>query len=110
GRRGGGGGGGGGGVGARGGGEVYRGRTFQTFGVTESGLDELVAGVVAPAEGRVSFRASFPEVSVRVVVHGEPAVARERLAVVGDRLRAAIGAGGSGGGAVRRRRKRGGLR
>ena len=41
---------------------------FQTFGITESGLDELVAGVVDPAEGRVSFRASFPEVSLRVVV------------------------------------------
>ena len=54
------------------GGDVYLARTFQTFGVTESGLDELVAGVVDPAEGRVSFRASFPEVSVRVVVHGEP--------------------------------------
>ncbi|HKA30181.1 MAG TPA: competence/damage-inducible protein A [Candidatus Binatia bacterium] len=82
------------------GGDVYLARTFQTFGVTESGLDELVAGVVDPAEGRVSFRASFPEVSVRVVVHGEPAVARERLAVVGDRLRAAIGAGCYGEGAV----------
>ena len=54
------------------GGDVYLARTFQTFGITESGLDELVAGVVDPAEGRVSFRASFPEVSVRVVVHGEP--------------------------------------
>ena len=68
--------------------------------MTESGLDELVAGVVDPAEGRVSFRASFPEVSVRVVVHGEPALARERLQVVGDRLRAAIGAGCYGEGAV----------
>jgi nicotinamide-nucleotide amidase len=82
------------------GGDVYLARTFQTFGVTESGLDELVAGVVDPAEGRVSFRASFPEVSVRVVVHGEPALARERLQVVGDRLRTAIGAGCYGEGAV----------
>jgi nicotinamide-nucleotide amidase len=73
------------------GGEVYLARTFQTFGVTESGLDELVAGVVDPAEGRVSFRASFPEVSVRVVVHGDPASAAARLATVGDKLRAAIG-------------------
>lgn len=82
------------------GGAVYLARTFQTFGVTESGLDELVAGVVDPSEGRVSFRASFPEVSVRVVVHGEPAVARERLATVGDRLRAAIGTYCYGEGAV----------
>jgi nicotinamide-nucleotide amidase len=82
------------------GGAVYLARTFQTFGVTESGLDELVAGVVDPSEGRVSFRASFPEVSVRVVVHGEPEVARQRLAVVGDRLRAAIGTGCYGEGAI----------
>jgi nicotinamide-nucleotide amidase len=73
------------------GGEVYLARTFQTFGITESGLDEAVAGVVDPAEGRVSFRASFPEVSVRVVVHGRPDTAAARLRVVGDRLRAAIG-------------------
>ncbi len=82
------------------GGAVYLARTFQTFGVTESGLDELVAGVVDPSEGRVSFRASFPEVSVRVVVHGEPDAARDRLAVVGDRLRAAIGPGCYGEGAI----------
>ena len=73
------------------GGDVYLARTFQTFGVTESGLDELVAGIVDPAEGRVSFRASFPEVSVRIVAHGEPGAAAERLATVGDRLRTAIG-------------------
>lgn len=73
------------------GGDVYLARVFQTFGVTESGLDELVAGVVNPADGRVSFRASFPEVSVRVVVQGEPAVAERRLGEVGDKLRAAIG-------------------
>src|SRR5262249_1967460 len=59
------------------GGEVYLARTFQTFGVSESGLDEMVAGVADPAEGRVSFRASFPEVSVRVVVHGPAAVAEQ---------------------------------
>jgi len=73
------------------GGEVHLARTFQTFGITESGLDEAVAGVVDPAEGRVSFRASFPEVSVRVVVHGEPDAAAARLRVVGDRLRDTIG-------------------
>ncbi len=73
------------------GGDVHLARVFQTFGVTESGLDELVAGVVPPEEGRVSFRASFPEVSVRVVVHGEPDEAATRLTVVGDRLRDAIG-------------------
>ena len=75
----------------RGGDDVYLARTFQTFGVTESGLDELVAGVVDPAEGRVSFRASFPEVSLRVVVHGRPDEAAARLERVAARLRERIG-------------------
>jgi nicotinamide-nucleotide amidase len=75
----------------RGGDEVYLGRTFQTFGLTESGLDEMVAGAVDPAEGRVSFRASFPEVSVRVVVHGRPAEAAARLDALAARLRGRIG-------------------
>ena len=73
------------------GGEVYLARTFQTFGISESGLDQLVAGVVDPAEGRISFRASFPEVSLRVVVHGTPEHAEAGLAAVGERLRARLG-------------------
>jgi nicotinamide-nucleotide amidase len=73
------------------GGEVYLARTFQTFGISESGLDQLVAGVVDPAEGRLSFRASFPEVSLRLVVHGTPEHAAERLAAVGDRLHERLG-------------------
>src|SRR5262249_42825847 len=85
---------------AQGGGEVYLARTFQTFGVSESGLDEMVAGVVDPAEGRVSFRASFPEVSVRVVVHGPAAIAEQRLAIVGERLRERLGACVYGGGST----------
>jgi nicotinamide-nucleotide amidase len=71
--------------------DVYLAHTFQTFGISESGLDELVAGVVDPAEGRVSFRASFPEVSVRVVVHGKPDDATSRLEAVAVRLRERLG-------------------
>ena len=82
------------------GGEVYLARVFQTFGVTESGLDELIAGVVSPAEGRISFRASFPEVSVRVVVHGQPAEAASRLEEVAARLRVRLGPCVYGEGAV----------
>jgi nicotinamide-nucleotide amidase len=73
------------------GGAVHLARVFQTFGITESGLDELVAGVVAPDEGRVSFRASFPEVSMRVVVHGDPDEARDRLARASGRVRERLG-------------------
>jgi nicotinamide-nucleotide amidase len=71
--------------------DVYLAHTFQTFGISESGLDELVAGVVDPAEGRVSFRASFPEVSVRIVVHGKPDDAASRLETVAARLRERLG-------------------
>jgi nicotinamide-nucleotide amidase len=82
------------------GGEVYLARVFQTFGITESGLDELIAGVVSPAEGRLSFRASFPEVSVRVVVHGQPAEAAKRIEEVAGRLRERLGPCVYGEGAV----------
>ncbi len=80
--------------------EVYLAHTFQTFGISESGLDELVAGVVDPAEGRLSFRASFPEVSVRVVVHGAADAAAARLAEVATRLRERLGPFCFGEGAV----------
>jgi nicotinamide-nucleotide amidase len=71
--------------------DVYLAHIFQTFGISESGLDELVAGVVDPADGRVSFRASFPEVSMRVVVHGTPDEAAKRLDAVAVRLRERLG-------------------
>jgi nicotinamide-nucleotide amidase len=73
------------------GGDVYLARVFQTFGLSESGLDEIVAGVVDPAEGRLSFRASFPEISLRVVVHGSPEEAGRRLEQVAARLRERLG-------------------
>lgn len=57
-----------------GGGERVGQRTFQTFGISESGLDEVIAGIAG--EGRWSFRANFPEVSVRVTVRGGDVEAR----------------------------------
>jgi nicotinamide-nucleotide amidase len=80
--------------------DVYLAHTFQTFGISESGLDELVAGVVSPNEGRVSFRASFPEVSVRVVVRGQPDEAQARLDAVATRMREKLGEYCYGEGAV----------
>ncbi len=71
--------------------DVYLAHTFQTFGISESGLDELVAGVVDAAEGRVSFRASFPEVSMRVVVHGKPDEAATQLETAAARIRERLG-------------------
>src|SRR5262249_7215305 len=71
----------------RGADEVYLSHVFQTFGISESALDELVAGCVAPEEGRIAFRAAFPQISVRLTVHGEPANEAERLQELAARLR-----------------------
>jgi nicotinamide-nucleotide amidase len=70
---------------------VYLSHVFQTFGISESALDELVAGCVAPEEGRIAFRAAFPQISVRLTVHGPPAVAPQRLEQLTARLRERIG-------------------
>ncbi len=74
----------------RGGGEVFLSRTFQTFGISESGLDELVAGTVREDEGRLAFRASFPQISMRVTVRGQAQEAEARLAELSNRIRAHI--------------------
>ena len=44
---------------------VYAVRVFQTFGMSESALDEAVAGLIEPEEAKVSFRATFPQISLR---------------------------------------------
>jgi nicotinamide-nucleotide amidase len=62
-------------------------RTFQTFGISESGLDEVIAGI--PGEGRWSFRANFPEVSVRVTVRGDDI--ETRLAAFGREVHTRLG-------------------
>ncbi len=76
---------------ARGSNEVYLSHTFQTFGISESALDELVTGSVTPEEGRIAFRAAFPQISVRLTVHGQPADAPPRLEQLAARLRERIG-------------------
>jgi nicotinamide-nucleotide amidase len=71
--------------------DVYRSHTFQTFGISESALDELVAGAVDPALGRVAFRAAFPQISVRVTVHGRPGEVDARLSDAAGRMRERVG-------------------
>jgi len=45
-------------------------RTFSTFGLSESRLDELLAGVVSADEARLAFRAAFPRIQARLTVSG----------------------------------------
>jgi nicotinamide-nucleotide amidase len=67
--------------------DEYCSHSFQTFGISESALDELVAGAVDPAEGRIAFRAAFPQISVRVTVHAPPREVEARLTAAADKLR-----------------------
>ncbi len=71
---------------------VYVSRVFQTFGISESALDEMVAGIVPAEAGRLSFRAAFPMISVRLTVRGQPAEASRLLDEYGQRLRERLGA------------------
>jgi len=75
---------------ARGKDEVFLSHTFQTFGISESALDELVAGAVTETEARVAFRAAFPQVSVRLTVEDRPDLARARLPQLVARMRERI--------------------
>jgi nicotinamide-nucleotide amidase len=72
-------------------GDVFLTRTFQTFGISESGLDELVSGTVSEDEGRLAFRASFPQISMRVTVRGKANEVEAKLEELSNRVRARIG-------------------
>ncbi len=69
----------------------YRSHTFQTFGISESALDETVAGVLDPETTRLAFRAAFPQISVRVSVHGPPEVVEGQLADAAAKIRESLG-------------------
>jgi nicotinamide-nucleotide amidase len=75
----------------RGADDVYLSHTFQTFGISESALDELVAGAVAAEEGRLAFRAAFPQISVRLTVQGKPDAVGARLELLSGRMRERLG-------------------
>jgi competence/damage-inducible protein CinA-like protein len=74
-----------------GGNDTYLSHEFQTFGISESALDELVAGAIEPSVGRVAFRAAFPQISVRVTVHGPAGAVEARLHDAARCLRERIG-------------------
>jgi len=75
----------------RGSNEVYLSHVFQTFGISESALDELVAAAAVPEDARIAFRAAFPQISVRLTVHGAPEAVPQRLAQFAAQLRQHIG-------------------
>jgi nicotinamide-nucleotide amidase len=69
---------------------VYAVRTFQTFGISESALDEAVMGLIKPEEAKVSFRASFPQISLKIRVEGAPDEVEGRLEGLSKRVREKI--------------------
>jgi nicotinamide-nucleotide amidase len=67
-------------------------RTYSTFGLTESKLDELLAGAVSPDEARLAFRAAFPRIQARLTVTGAPGDDLEgRLDALEARVRERLG-------------------
>jgi nicotinamide-nucleotide amidase len=71
--------------------DLYVSRSFQTFGMSESALDEAVGRVIRPEEARVAYRASFPQISVRLTVKDTPERAQARVDALSERVRAALG-------------------
>ena len=65
-------------------------RIFQTFGMSESALDEAVKGLIKPGEARVGLRASFPQISLRLTVEGKPGEAERKLEELAVRVRSRI--------------------
>ena len=70
--------------------KVYAVRIFQTFGMSESALDEAVAGLIKPEEAKVSFRASFPQISLKIRVEGQPGEVDRRVEELSRRVREKI--------------------
>jgi nicotinamide-nucleotide amidase len=75
----------------RGSDKIFATRIFQTFGISESGLDEAVAGLIRPDEAKVGFRASFPQISLKIMVEDYPGIAEKRLAELSERVRGRVG-------------------
>ncbi len=72
--------------------ERFASRVFSVFGLSESGLDELLVGVVRPDEARLAFRAAFPRLQARVTVRGAPGDDLEaRLDALEERVRERLG-------------------
>jgi nicotinamide-nucleotide amidase len=55
---------------ASGGGEQVSSATFKIHGLTESRLDDILRPILLPPEARLSFRAHFPDLTLRLTVRG----------------------------------------
>lgn len=73
-------------------GRIFASRAFSVYGLSESALDELLTGLIAPDEGRLAFRAAFPRLQARVSLQGPSAgELEERLDRVEEEVRGRLG-------------------
>jgi len=74
------------------GGRVTRTLVFRTFGMTESGLDQDLAGAPLPPGVRLSFRAVFPEIHLKLTARADSEdKAQKALWAAADEVRARVG-------------------
>lgn len=77
---------------AGGAGPRFASRVFSVFGLSESALAERLAGLIAPEEGRLAFRAAFPRLHARVTLTGSSTADLEgRLGRVEEEVRRRLG-------------------
>jgi nicotinamide-nucleotide amidase len=67
-----------------------RAATFKIYGLTESKLDDLVKPIELGSQARLSFRAHYPDLTLRLTVKGGQE-AGELLARLTDQIRGALG-------------------
>jgi nicotinamide-nucleotide amidase len=63
--------------------------TFKVYGLTESKLDDLVKHIKLGSQARLSFRAHYPDLTLRLIVKGGENAA-DLLAGLSDQIRAAL--------------------
>jgi nicotinamide-nucleotide amidase len=74
----------------RGGAEQITASTFKIYGLTESKLDDLMKPVQLGSDARLSFRAHYPDLSLRLMVKGGKE-STETLTRLKDQIRGALG-------------------
>jgi nicotinamide-nucleotide amidase len=72
---------------------VFEVRVYRSFGLTESGADQALAGLEDRHPGvKLGFRAHFPEIQIKLTVKGpDAAAARARLEAAADEVKQRIG-------------------